>query len=105
MSRGFRLPASHVIHTVGPIYDTNDNPEAALRNAYRYLIELSRTPFILIYKLSYSIAEFVFRFFVKLVTETVYVWQKSTTFNTLHSQLYHAGSTGMLSGYDYIFWS
>lgn len=38
---------------------------------------------------------------MKLVTETVYVWQKSTTFNTLHSQLYHAGSTGMLAGYDY----
>lgn len=33
---GFRLPASHVIHTVGPIYDAHRNPEAYLRSAYRY---------------------------------------------------------------------
>ncbi|KAL7214636.1 hypothetical protein ACSBR1_026930 [Camellia fascicularis] len=33
---GFRLPASHVIHTVGPIYDVDPNPEASLRSAYRY---------------------------------------------------------------------
>ncbi|CAA2935304.1 Hypothetical predicted protein [Olea europaea subsp. europaea] len=32
---GFRLPASHVIHTVGPIYKEDENPEASLRNAYR----------------------------------------------------------------------
>lgn len=32
---GFRLPASHVIHTVGPIYDVDKNPEALLKNAYR----------------------------------------------------------------------
>lgn len=32
---GFQLPASHVIHTVGPIYKTDENPEASLRNAYR----------------------------------------------------------------------
>ncbi|XP_052184732.1 uncharacterized protein LOC127796580 [Diospyros lotus] len=32
---GFRLPASHVIHTVGPIYDADSNPEASLTNAYR----------------------------------------------------------------------
>ncbi|GFQ04407.1 macro domain-containing protein xcc3184 [Phtheirospermum japonicum] len=32
---GFRLPVSHVIHTVGPIYDIDKNPEASLRNAYR----------------------------------------------------------------------
>ncbi|KAL2897890.1 hypothetical protein RDABS01_039672 [Bienertia sinuspersici] len=32
---GFRLLASHVIHTVGPIYDADKNPEASLKNAYR----------------------------------------------------------------------
>ncbi|KAB1214084.1 hypothetical protein CJ030_MR5G017347 [Morella rubra] len=31
---GFRLPASHVIHTVGPIYNADSNPQASLRNAY-----------------------------------------------------------------------
>ncbi|XP_051142405.1 uncharacterized protein LOC127259253 [Andrographis paniculata] len=32
---GFQLPASHVIHTVGPIYSMDANPEASLRNAYK----------------------------------------------------------------------
>ncbi|CAA2965949.1 Hypothetical predicted protein [Olea europaea subsp. europaea] len=32
---GFRLLASHVIHTVGPIYYKDENPEAFLTNAYR----------------------------------------------------------------------
>ncbi|XP_021758208.1 uncharacterized protein LOC110723185 [Chenopodium quinoa] len=32
---GFRLPAAHVIHTVGPIYDAVKNPEALLKNAYK----------------------------------------------------------------------
>lgn len=32
---GFKLPASHVIHTVGPIYGADSNPEASLRNAYK----------------------------------------------------------------------
>ncbi|KNA24259.1 hypothetical protein SOVF_016230 [Spinacia oleracea] len=32
---GFRLAASHVIHTVGPIYDVDKSPEASLKNAYR----------------------------------------------------------------------
>ncbi|XP_057778432.1 uncharacterized protein LOC130997196 [Salvia miltiorrhiza] len=39
---GFRLPASHVIHTVGPIYYTNKNPEAALRNAYRNSLRVAK---------------------------------------------------------------
>lgn len=38
--RGFNLPAFRVIHTVGPIYDVDGNPEASLRNAYRYIITL-----------------------------------------------------------------
>ncbi|KAH9767493.1 Macro domain-containing protein [Citrus sinensis] len=40
---GFKLPASHVIHTVGPIYDADSNPEASLRNAYKYPYEEAAT--------------------------------------------------------------
>ncbi|KAM7491850.1 hypothetical protein LguiA_034771 [Lonicera macranthoides] len=40
--RGFRLPASHVIHTVGPVYDVDPNPEASLRNAYRNSMLLAK---------------------------------------------------------------
>ncbi|CAN1858356.1 Macro domain-containing protein XCC3184 [Linum perenne] len=36
---GFKLPASHVIHTVGPIYDSDPNPGASLKNAYKYPFE------------------------------------------------------------------
>ncbi|XP_058007918.1 uncharacterized protein LOC131182395 isoform X1 [Hevea brasiliensis] len=32
---GFKLPASCVIHTVGPIHFIDKNPAASLRNAYR----------------------------------------------------------------------
>ncbi|KAF3641230.1 Macro domain-containing protein [Capsicum annuum] len=39
---GFRLPASHVIHTVGPIYDANPNPKASLTNAYRNSLRLAK---------------------------------------------------------------
>lgn len=35
--RGFQLPVSYVIHTVGPIYETNSDPEAFLKSAYRYI--------------------------------------------------------------------
>ncbi|XP_072998158.1 uncharacterized protein [Typha latifolia] len=38
----FQLPVSHVIHTVGPIYDTDKNPEASLRNAYRNCLQLAK---------------------------------------------------------------
>lgn len=40
MCRGFLLPASHVIHTVGPIYDVDSNPAASLASAYRLLFQL-----------------------------------------------------------------
>ncbi|KAI3956624.1 hypothetical protein MKW92_034353, partial [Papaver armeniacum] len=33
----FQLVVSHVIHTVGPIYDVDSYPEVTLRNAYRYI--------------------------------------------------------------------
>ncbi|CAK9160581.1 unnamed protein product [Ilex paraguariensis] len=39
---GFRLPTSHVIHTVGPIYDAHSNPEAVLRSAYRNSLRIAK---------------------------------------------------------------
>ncbi|XVF41213.1 hypothetical protein PTKIN_Ptkin01aG0262500 [Pterospermum kingtungense] len=32
---GFKLAASHVIHTVGPIYDSDKDPKASLTSAYK----------------------------------------------------------------------
>ncbi|GMP69644.1 hypothetical protein CsSME_00028827 [Camellia sinensis var. sinensis] len=43
ITQGFNLPASHVIHTVGPIYDVDPNPEASLRSAYRYPLDEAAT--------------------------------------------------------------
>ncbi|XP_073021331.1 uncharacterized protein [Primulina eburnea] len=42
ITAGFRLPASHVIYTVGPIYDIDKNPEASLRNAYRNSLSIAK---------------------------------------------------------------
>ncbi|XP_065872491.1 uncharacterized protein [Euphorbia lathyris] len=39
---GFKLPASHVIHTVGPIYDADSNPAALLKNAYRNSLTVAK---------------------------------------------------------------
>lgn len=39
---GFKLPASHVIHTVGPVYDEDGNPAASLSNAYRNSLRVAR---------------------------------------------------------------
>ncbi|KAI5670386.1 hypothetical protein M9H77_10750 [Catharanthus roseus] len=39
---GFNLPASHVIHTVGPIYDVDKDPEISLRNAYRNSLRVAK---------------------------------------------------------------
>ncbi|XP_073113473.1 uncharacterized protein [Elaeis guineensis] len=38
----FRLPVSHVIHTVGPIYDVDKQPEVSLGNAYRNSLRLAK---------------------------------------------------------------
>ncbi|KAF5184930.1 O-acetyl-adp-ribose deacetylase [Thalictrum thalictroides] len=38
----FKLPVSHVIHTVGPIYDTHDHPEVLLRSSYRNSLRLAK---------------------------------------------------------------
>ncbi|XP_037496572.1 macro domain-containing protein VPA0103 isoform X3 [Jatropha curcas] len=39
---GFRLLASHVIHTVGPIYGFDVDPAASLKSAYRNSLKLAR---------------------------------------------------------------
>ncbi|WJX16485.1 hypothetical protein P8452_06505 [Trifolium repens] len=39
---GFLLPASHVIHTVGPIYDVDSNPAASLASAYRNSLRVAK---------------------------------------------------------------
>ncbi|XP_019192335.1 PREDICTED: uncharacterized protein LOC109186687 [Ipomoea nil] len=39
---GFKLPASHVIHTVGPIYDAHPDPKAALENSYRNSLQVAK---------------------------------------------------------------
>ncbi|XP_042453778.1 uncharacterized protein LOC122038203 isoform X2 [Zingiber officinale] len=38
----FRLPVSHVIHTVGPIYYSDEHPEISLTNAYRNSLTLAK---------------------------------------------------------------
>ncbi|KAL9239882.1 hypothetical protein vseg_014160 [Gypsophila vaccaria] len=39
---GFKLPASHVIHTVGPIYDEDEHPEALLESSYRNTLTVAK---------------------------------------------------------------
>lgn len=39
---GFALPAPYVIHTVGPIYGRDTDPEATLRSAYAASLALAR---------------------------------------------------------------
>ncbi|KAK2651655.1 hypothetical protein Ddye_011511 [Dipteronia dyeriana] len=39
---GFELPASRVIHTVGPIFGWDSNPEASLRNAYKNCLRVAK---------------------------------------------------------------
>lgn len=34
--RGYRLPAKHVIHAVGPFYTNEEESAPLLENAYRY---------------------------------------------------------------------
>ena len=41
MTKGYRLPAAHVIHTVGPVWQGGDHGEdALLASCYRHSIEL-----------------------------------------------------------------
>ncbi|GKE70391.1 Appr-1-p processing, partial [Tanacetum coccineum] len=42
ITRGFKLPASHVIHTVGPDYADNINVSSLLSDAYRNSLRVAR---------------------------------------------------------------
>ncbi|KAL0775377.1 hypothetical protein Bca101_040529 [Brassica carinata] len=37
--QGFNLAASHVVHTVGPVYNAEKNPKKLLESAYRYPLD------------------------------------------------------------------
>ncbi|KAG7569938.1 Macro domain [Arabidopsis thaliana x Arabidopsis arenosa] len=39
---GFNLPASRVIHTAGPIYDSDVNPQESLTNAYKNSLRVAK---------------------------------------------------------------
>ncbi|CAF2151980.1 hypothetical protein YC2023_002839 [Brassica napus] len=40
--RGFNLAASHVVHTVGPVYNAEKNPKKLLENAYRNSLRVAK---------------------------------------------------------------
>lgn len=42
ITRGFDLPVSHIIHTVGPVYDMEEDPGSKLSDAYRSSLNLTR---------------------------------------------------------------
>ena len=43
ITKGYALPAKHIIHAAGPVYrDGNSNEEALLRSCYRNALELAR---------------------------------------------------------------
>ncbi|XP_022574140.2 macro domain-containing protein VPA0103-like isoform X1 [Brassica napus] len=39
---GFNLAASHVVHTVGPVYNAEKNPKKLLENAYRNSLRVAK---------------------------------------------------------------
>ncbi|KDO44104.1 hypothetical protein CISIN_1g029637mg [Citrus sinensis] len=39
---GFKLPVSHVIHTVGPVFNFHCNPEDILRSAYKNCLSVGK---------------------------------------------------------------
>ncbi|WP_300409878.1 O-acetyl-ADP-ribose deacetylase [Lagierella sp.] len=41
ITKGYNLPAKYVIHTVGPIYDEDKNPELMLSNCYKNSLDLA----------------------------------------------------------------
>lgn len=41
ITKGHKLPAQHVIHTVGPVYHRDPQPEVLLANAYRSSLRLA----------------------------------------------------------------
>lgn len=41
ITKGYNLPAKHVIHTVGPVYDEHKHPEVLLANAYKNSLKVA----------------------------------------------------------------
>ncbi|MEK6910696.1 MAG: O-acetyl-ADP-ribose deacetylase [Nanoarchaeota archaeon] len=41
VTKGYNLPAKYIIHTVGPIYDEDENPGELLRSAYGNSLNLA----------------------------------------------------------------
>jgi len=41
ITRGYRLPAKHVIHTVGPVYSGSPDDVRLLKNCYEHSLELA----------------------------------------------------------------
>jgi len=41
ITKGYNLPARHIIHAVGPIYNKEENPEKMLQDAYRNSLDLT----------------------------------------------------------------
>ncbi|XP_028066565.1 uncharacterized protein LOC114269441 isoform X3 [Camellia sinensis] len=83
ITQGFNLPASHVIHTVGPIYDVDPNPEASLRSAYRYPLDEAAT--IAISTVRELANDFKEVHFVHLTDEAYNVWLDKAN-ELLHDQ-------------------
>ncbi|WP_028316738.1 O-acetyl-ADP-ribose deacetylase [Desulfatibacillum aliphaticivorans] len=42
ITKGYNLPAKHVIHTVGPVYSRESNPAELLANCYKSSLALAR---------------------------------------------------------------
>ncbi|KAJ4124153.1 hypothetical protein NW768_009507 [Fusarium equiseti] len=41
ITKGYNLPAKHVIHTVGPVYDMNETPEESLAKCYHESLKVA----------------------------------------------------------------
>ena len=42
ITKGYKLKARHVIHTVGPVYSGSGNDEKMLKNCYRHSLDLAK---------------------------------------------------------------
>ncbi len=42
ITKGYNLPAKYIIHTVGPIYDNNENDAILLSNCYKNTLSLAK---------------------------------------------------------------
>ncbi|KAL4393259.1 hypothetical protein AHAS_Ahas02G0034100 [Arachis hypogaea] len=69
------LPTSHVVHTVGPIYNSNSNP-ASLSSAYRYPYDEAATVVISVVREFRN--EFKEIHFVMFLQDIYQVWVNKT---------------------------